>query len=138
MKFRYQKIPFHGHDPKKPLVPRPYLPIYLYNKNKGTNAFYALLDSGADNILLPSELAQVVDIKNISDGKVESIIGVAGQTADVYFHNLEIQVVGDSRKLIVPVGFSELIYIPLIGRTFFQHFKSVIFNEVKEEIELKV
>lgn len=139
MKFRYQKIPFHGHDPRKPLIPRPFLPVYLHNRERSTRSpYYALLDSGADNVLLPLELAKEVGIEDITQGWLEPIVGVAGQQANVYYHNLAMQIVGDSRRLELPVGFSELIYIPLLGRTFFRYFRLVVFNEEKEEVELKI
>lgn len=139
MKFRYQKIPLHGHDPRKPFVPRPFIPIHLHSKKKSTRApFYTLLDSGADRVLLPADLALEVGLEDIGRGKGEAIVGVAGQQANVYYFDLELQVVGDSRRLAVPVGFSEVVYIPLLGRTFFAHFRSIVFEEQKEEVELKI
>ena len=139
MKFRYQKIPLRDHDPRKPFVPRPFIPVHLHNKQKSTPApFYALLDSGADQVLLPAELALEVGIEDIGRGRGEAIVGVAGQQANVYSFDLELQVVGDSRRLAVPVGFSEVVYIPLLGRTFFAHFRSIVFEEEKEEVELGI
>ena len=138
MKFRYQKIPLHGYDPRRPLVPRPFVPVHLYNKGRSTRApFYGLLDSGADQVLLPSDLAFEVGIEDISQGRSEAIVGVAGQQANVYYFDLELQAVGDDRRLELPIGFSEVIYIPLIGRTFFAYFHSIVFSEQKEEVELK-
>jgi hypothetical protein len=34
MKFGYQKFILCGHDPKKALVARPYVPVYLLNWEK--------------------------------------------------------------------------------------------------------
>lgn len=138
MKFRYQKIPFHGYNPQRPLIARPFIPVILHYKNKATRApYYALLDSGADNVLLPAELAAEVGIEDVTLGRSEPILSVIGQKADVYYHDAALQLVGDSRILELPVGFSEFIYIPLLGRRFFSNFKAVVFSEQKEVVEFK-
>ncbi|MFH1192708.1 MAG: hypothetical protein V1656_00075 [Candidatus Jorgensenbacteria bacterium] len=42
-------------------MPRPYIPVYLIGKTKSTpSPYYALLDSGADKVLMPADLAQEV------------------------------------------------------------------------------
>lgn len=138
MKFRYQKFILGFHDPTRPLIARPFIPVYLYSKNKKTQEpFYALLDSGADRVILPADLAEAVGITKIETGRPEPTLGVANQRTDVYFHPLSLQVVGDTSILPTEVGFSRDIPIPLLGRTFFQHFKSITFVETKEEVELK-
>lgn len=139
MKFRYQKLPVRGQDPTKPLVPRPYLPVYLLGKEKGTPCpYYALLDSGADGVLFPSELAMLVGIDDMRNGRGPFYtVGIANQRAEIFYHTLDIQVQGDERKLQTDVGFSDVIFIPILGRSFFQHFKDVVFHEAKEQVELK-
>lgn len=67
----------------------------------------------------------------------EPAVGIAGQRADVYYHNLAIEVLGDPRSLPTEVGFSREIVLPLLGRSFFRHFKAVIFSEPEGEVELK-
>ncbi|GEM_PF-3560746 len=141
MKFSYQKLPIHqSADPFAPKIPRPYLPIYLHGATQSTpSPYFALLDSGADTVLMPEELAELVGIKDIKTGKGPArVVGVGGQTVDIYFHDLEIQVQGDIRKLSTLVGFANTIEVPLLGRTFFKHYREVIFDERKERIELKV
>mgnify|MGYP001573330342 CR=1 FL=1 len=139
MKFRYQKIPHHGHDSRQPLVSRPYIPVYLHGKDRSTpSPYYALLDSGADQIMFPADLAEQVGIADIATGIPDQAIGIAGQRTDIYFHKLELEVTGDSRRLSVLAGFSSNIFIPILGRTFFSHYQSVIFHEDKEEVELQV
>ncbi|MBI2034016.1 MAG: clan AA aspartic protease [Candidatus Liptonbacteria bacterium] len=140
MKFPYQKLPVHqSPDPSTPRIARPYIPVYLHGEKQSTpSPYYAMLDSGADNVLFPSDLAKEVGIADIKTGKGPfSTIGIAGQRAATYFHNLKVQVQGDSRQLPVMVGFSDNIIIPLLGRSFFKHFKEVVFNEEKERVELK-
>ena len=66
----------------------------------------------------------------------ESAVGIAGQRADVYYHNLNIEVLGDSRSFPTEVGFSRTILLPILGRTYFRHFRMVAFHEGTEEMEL--
>ncbi len=137
MKFRYQKLPLFGHDPQKPLVARPLIPVFLVGNNQKTpTPWYALLDSGADRIIFPAELAVYAGVTVIESGVPEPVVGIAGQRADVYYHNLAIEVLGDPRTFPAEIGFSPEIVLSLLGRSFFRHFKSVIFSEVKEEVEL--
>lgn len=138
MNFKYQKLPFRGHDSRKPLVARPLIPIYLVGKAEETaSPYYALLDSGADSIIFPAELAEQVGIFDITSGRLEPTIGIANQRADVYYHKLGVRVVGYEKILYTEIGFSKNILIPLLGRSFFKHFKTVVFNEAKENVELK-
>ncbi len=64
-------------------------------------------------------------------------MGIGNQKADVYYYKLALQVLGDVQILPTEIGFSKDIVIPLLGRTFFKHFKTVTFNENKEEVELR-
>jgi hypothetical protein len=138
MKFRYQKLPLLGHDPRRPLVARPLLPIILVGKNHRTpTPYYALLDSGADRCIFPAELASHVGIAAIETGARESAVGIGSQRVDVYYHQLSIEIVGDPRDLPTEVGFSREIRLPILGRSFFRHFRVVAFAELKEEVELK-
>ncbi len=140
MRFRYQKFPAHGSNPRDPFIARPYVPVFLHGAVASTKSpYYALLDSGADAILLPADLANEVGISDIKKGKgPQATIGIAGQRTDIYYFDLALQILGDVHKLPCEIGFSEKIFIPILGRSFFRHFKSVIFNETKEEVEFKV
>jgi hypothetical protein len=138
MKFRYQKLAIGSHDSRKPLIGRPYIPIYLIGKTAKTRSpYYALLDSGADRTIFPADLAEEVGIANIETGELEPTMGIANQRADVYYHDMALQVAGDSKLCSMQVGFSHQISIPLLGRSFFAHFKGVIFYEGKGEVEFK-
>ncbi len=138
MKFRYQKFILGRHDPTKPLVARPYIPVHLFANSKRTESpYFALLDSGADSVLFPADLAEDVGIDDLADGRYEPALGIAGQKADVFYHRVQIQVLGAETVLPMEVGFSKELLIPILGRTFFRHFKSVVFAETKEEVELR-
>lgn len=140
MKFKYQKLPIGNYDSRKSLMPRPYIPVYLLGKTKRTESpYYALLDSGADRIIFPSDLAKevgILDIKN--DGRSEPALGIGNQTVEIYYHPLKLQILGDIREIAMEVGFAENMSFPILGRSFFKHFRFVIFNETKEEVELKL
>ena len=105
--------------------------------------FFAMLDSGADGVLMHSDLALAIGITDIKTGTLDKTLGIGNQVVDVYYHDdIEIQIIGDNRKLQTRVGFIESDnprqVIPLLGRTFFKHFRAVIFEENNERIELKV
>ena len=139
MKFRYQRFPFGTYDPRKPLVARPFVPVYLVGNERRTQSpYFVLLDSGADRVIFPADLAREVGVARIEAGALEPAIGIANQRANVYYHKLAVQVLGDARILPLDVGFSRDVLLPLLGRTFFRHFKAIIFNEAKEEVELKI
>lgn len=139
MNFKYQKLPIGRYDSRKALIPRPYIPVYLLGKTKRTESpYYALLDSGADRVIFPSDLAKEVGITDIKlDGRYEPAVGIGNQAVDIYYHNLRLQILGSSEELKTETGFAENMAFPILGRSFFKHFKSVVFNEAKEEVELK-
>jgi hypothetical protein len=121
----------------------PLIPITLFRGKESTMPFFAMLDSGADGILMHSDFASALGIEDIKTGTLDKTLGIGNQIVDVYYHDdIEIQIVGDSRKLKTRIGFIESTeprqIIPLLGRTFFKHFKAVIFEENNERIELKV
>jgi hypothetical protein len=136
MKFRYQKFLLGPYDPRKPLLARPFIPILLMGpKSRTPSPFYALLDSGADRVILPADLAEAIGVKP-ETGIGEAAVGIAGQRATVHYHLLNVEVVGEGRPLAVDVGFSQIV-VPLLGRSFFRHYKAIVFRELAEEVELR-
>lgn len=138
MRFPYQKFIIGSYDPQKPLTPRPFIPVYLHRDGQRTrSAYFALLDSGADRVIFPADLAQEVGLTEIETGVLEAAVGIAHQKADVYYHALGLQLMGDPKILATEIGFSRDVYLPLLGRSFFRHFKRVTFDEEGEEVDLK-
>lgn len=142
MKFNYKKVP-RSSDTRKSYIGMPFIPVALSRGKESTMPFFALLDSGADEVLMHSDFALALGIEDIKTGSLNKTLGIGNQIVDVYYHDdIEIQIVGDSRKLKTRVGFIESAeprqVIPLLGRSFFKHFKSVGFEENNEIIELKV
>jgi predicted aspartyl protease len=130
-------VPGLRSDPSRRLVARPFIPVSLHGLSRSTSPYYALLDSGADSVLFPADLAEAINLGYIATGRFERAMGIAGQTAEIYYHNVRIQVLGDSKKLPIEVGFSHHLLIPILGRTFFRHFRAIVFKEEKEAVELK-
>jgi hypothetical protein len=60
VKFHYQKLPVGKfRDPGAPLIARPFIPVYLIGYSQRTESpYYALVDSGADGVLFPADLAR--------------------------------------------------------------------------------
>lgn len=112
---------------------RPYVMVYLSKteKSSGSLPFMALVDSGADNILLPAVHAKDIGIK-ITSGKRRVISGIAGKMK-AYTHSVYLYFEGKNFK--ANVDFAEKCQTPLLGREgFFNQFKQVSFNEKKRKI----
>lgn len=141
MKFKYVKLP-RSSNTSEPQIPMPFLPIFLFKETFETvYPIYALLDSGADKTLMPSDLAIELGIEDFKSGHVQPTRGVGDQIVNVYYHSgVAIELVGDGRRLPLEIGFVETTpnrtILPLLGRTFFEHFKKVTFCEPKKVLEL--
>lgn len=119
------------------------LPVVLHRGTESTLPIYALLDSGADKTLMPSDLAVSLGVADFKNGKLEPTTGVGQQRVDVFYHgDIEVELVGDGRRLSIEIGFIETLptrrILPLLGRTFFSQFKSITFEERNELMELKI
>ena len=142
MLYPYKRLP-RSSNTSAPQIPMPFIPVTLYRGNESTLPVYALLDSGADKTIMPSDFAEQLGIIDFKKGSLEPTTGVGQQIVDVFYcRGIEVQLSGDSRKLSIEIGFIETTperrVIPLLGRTFFFHFKSVTFFQSKEIMELKV
>lgn len=62
------------------------VPVVLSRGEKTTLPFFALLDSGADTVIMPGDFAEALGILDIATGRLERTLGVGAQVADVYFH----------------------------------------------------
>lgn len=137
MKFRYQKFPYSGPDKTKQWVSRPFILVRFHGlDSQQTPSIYALLDSGADGVLLPSDIAVGIGIKDFHSGVREYNFGIGQQTVETYLFDLGLEIIGDGRVLPVRIGFSEKIAFPIIGRIAFSYFKTVAFHQKQAEVEL--
>ena len=142
MLYPYKRLP-RSSNTSDPQIPMPFLPVTFYRGDESTLPIFALLDSGADRTIMPSDFAEQLGIVDFKKGRLEATVGVGQQMVDVFYHSdIQVQLSGDSRKLQIEIGFIETTEerraIPLLGRTFFHHFKSVSFYQVKEKMELIV
>mgnify|MGYP006296211213 CR=1 FL=1 len=141
MKFPYKKLPRYS-DTSAPQIAMPLLPVVLRRDSQVTLPIYALLDSGADTTLMPSDIATAIGITDYRSGTAQPTVGVGQQKVDVFYHQgITLELVGDGRQLPVEIGFIETTddrrILPLLGRTFFKHFSSITFCQPKEIMEIK-
>ena len=104
MKFSYLKIP-HS-KPNKKWISRPIIPITLYGP-KGSVNVHALLDSGADKCLFSDQFAEEIGL-NLKNGEVETFSGIEGGRVQTHLHTIDIQIIGDSNKISVVAGFTDV------------------------------
>lgn len=96
---------------------------------------WALLDSGADGVIFPAKEARRIGIANVEAGRPAFGVGVG--RAGIFYHDLELEVLGEGRILSLEIGFADSLIVPILGRTFFVHYREVIFRESEEAVELR-
>jgi hypothetical protein len=137
MKFPYVRVPFRsGNGSRVTSVLRPLIHIGLKSNNSETINTLALIDSGTDYCLSPSEFGEQIGL-SIENNSWSDIYGIGGAPIRFYFHNIVFIVGGWEKKC--RMGFSadlELDYIILGQKGFFDIY-TVRFNYRGEEIELK-
>lgn len=137
MKFPYRRISVYSSPAflKRDYLLRPIIPISL---TKGDNKirFEALIDSGADYTVFPGILGRLLEIE-VESGKKDSIVGVSGESINVYFHNIIIEVGGWSFEIFA--GFADKMNKAqaVLGQSGFFDLFIVKFDLVKREVELK-
>lgn len=128
MKFKYKKYGPH--------LLRPVIPITLIAETHSVG-YEALVDSGADFCIFPSQLAEILEI-DITRSVKKIVSGITGVKEYYYTHAITLSVGGWSYD--IKAGFlpniAELGYGVVGQRGFFDLF-IVKFDLLKEEIELK-
>jgi len=117
----------------------PYMPIYLYHKQKKTLPIEGLIDSGSDYLFIPKGIAKFL---NLPIGKKEEINGVCGSCNGIETKvGLILGRGGGNREMdygYVKACFPEIERntIILIGRTpIFEEYR-VIFEDYKKKFKL--
>lgn len=95
MKFKYKKL--------APGFIRPIIPVTILYKDKSV-IYEALVDSGADMCMFPSQIGEVLGF-DVKSGKKGSLGGVVGKKVDAYYHNLDIEIGGN--RTHATVGFTQ-------------------------------
>ena len=134
--FRY----IHIARPDGTLKKAPYIPIYLRNKEGKVIQVAGLLDSGADNTVIPEDLAKVLGLKEEKNSAdVTKGIGGNVKTTSSTIH-LTIKNEHEKYSLDIPVLIlkDDKSEVPLLlGRQgIFEHF-DITFRQNDEKIVLK-
>lgn len=85
MKFKYKKL--------TPGLIRPIIPITLHYQGKSVQ-YEALVDSGADMCMFPAQIGEILGL-DLKKGKKGQMSGVIGKSADVYYHDIELEIGGN-------------------------------------------
>lgn len=138
MKFPYIKFPQHFSEafPERKTILRPVIPVILEFEEVKTG-YLALVDSGSDYCFFHSEIAETLGL-DWQRGKKMNFVGVTGQRATAYFHNINLYIGGWPYKLYC--GFTSEISLDgfgVLGQIGFFDLFVVKFDLVKEEIEIK-
>ena len=116
----------------------PFIPVYITDKDNNTYEYTGLLDSGADNTVLPKDLALSLGLKL---GEKTESAGIGG-SAEVRKSKMSLTIKGEREayNLAIPVLILMENYsdVPLLlGRNgFFDHFH-ITFRQNEEKIKLK-
>jgi hypothetical protein len=140
MKFDYAR--YRGPGPS---IVRPIIPVLIHNPQAGLDEpirsviCEALVDSGSDFCIFPSELGEMIGI-DVEKGSRKIIGGVvAGESRPVYFHIVDLSI-EEGRRFEAWVGFMPDLSRNghgILGRhSFFSHFTFVTFREHKHELEI--
>lgn len=131
MKFRYDtRYTEHGFE----MVPR--ISVVFQNpQNKREIPIFCLVDSGASDILITTEIALVLGMK-VEQGEPRIYGGIGGEVKG-YVHNISIRVMNDNHEFTVACGVLPLpAYDGLLGQHgFFDNYK-VVFEKYKKTFEV--
>ncbi|MEK7532405.1 MAG: retropepsin-like aspartic protease [Patescibacteria group bacterium] len=131
MKFRYDtRYTEHGFE----MVPR--IPVVFKNPRNGREIpIFCLVDSGASDILITTEIALALGIE-AKQGKPRMYGGVGGEVKG-YVHTLAMKVMNDKNEFTIECGVLPLpAYDGLLGqRGFFDNYK-VTFEKYKRTFEV--
>ena len=104
---------------------RPYLQVRYINPHNGQNTrAWALIDTGADNCVLPSRFAEILG-HDLKAGEKTKVGGVHGEGV-AYLHTMKIEVSEFSTEEIL-ILFVDDLPQPLLGvKTFLSKFKLTV------------
>ncbi len=140
MTFRYRRYSILGNGGRREDLYRPDIEIRVVGA-ASTVALYGLLDTGADMVLLPQAVAEVlgVSLDRTLAGRVR---GFASGAVDVLHGDVTLAVGGEKRQLhwTARVGFLAAWPggqgVVILGRTGFLEYFDVLFRGDKHEVVL--
>ena len=115
--------PFHAAVEDEPR--RPYLRVeYVNPHNDESVKVYALIDTGADDCVLPARFADILG-HDLKKGKPYSVASASGFSRG-YLHTTRITIPGFATEECL-IGFLPGLNTPLLGvRSFLNHFRLMI------------
>lgn len=128
MKFKYKKITLE--------IIRPIIPIILRYKQNKPVAFEALVDSGADICVFPAQIGELLGI-NIKSGAIGSLAGVIGKSGKIYYHNIIVEIGGNSTQINAGFSYSKKIQCGFLGQKGIFNIYIVQFQYRKAIVELR-
>jgi len=128
MKFKYKKITQE--------IIRPIIPVILRYKQNKPVAFEALVDSGADMCVFPAQIGELLGI-NIKSGIIGSLSGVIGKSGKIYYHNIIVEIGGNSTQINAGFSYSKKIQCGFLGQKGIFNIYIVQFQYRKAIIELR-
>jgi len=117
MKFKYLDC-----TPDLPPSSKIFRPVVEINVRFGKESvdLLALIDSGADVCLFPSEIGRALGI-TIEKGKRSSVSGIGKRTYSMYLHPITITIA--PWRMNIPIYFSSAVGTPILGQKgFFEFF----------------
>lgn len=114
-------------------VDRPKTPVVFAYKKQSTLTIWSLLDSGADNIVLNDEIAEILNI-DLSKSPVFDTGVVGGGNIKVKRHPID--VIFEGRRFHLMADFSDTHKFPILGRKFFEVLDSITFYEKEKVVEI--
>ena len=116
----------------------PWVPVWIHKDGLTTPRMLLLVDSGADFCVLKSEIGVALGITDIQAGEPCQLRGLGRATVNSWFHDVEVEFEGQTFAARFAFT-SEALPIPgMLGRRgFFDHFKSVSFDENNRVVSIK-
>ncbi|MEK7592429.1 MAG: hypothetical protein AAB508_03475 [Patescibacteria group bacterium] len=128
MQFKYKRI--------APGVIRPIISVTLkYKQNRPIN-YEALVDSGADMCVFPAQIGELLGI-NIKNGTSGSLSGVIGKSGKIYYHDIIVDIGGNSTQVNAGFSYSHKIQCGFLGQKGIFNIYIVQFQYRKEFVELR-
>ena len=116
----------------------PWVPVRIHKDGLTTPRMLLLVDSGADFCVLTSEIGAALGIADIQAGEPCQLRGLGRATVNSWLHDVEVEFKGQTFAARFAFT-SEALPIPgMLGRRgFFDHFKSVSFDENNRVVSIK-
>lgn len=141
MTFRYRRYTVLGADGREGDLYRPDIEVRVVGTGKAI-ALYGLLDSGADMVLLPQALAEILGVR-LAGGARGRVRGFASAPAAVQYGPVRLELAGGAETLSWAARVAFLSQWPdgqevvILGRAgFLDHF-DVLFRGATHEVVLR-